>query len=55
MRGFTLVQLAALLRPELFVINGAEDVKRPLHAANFVQGLMHAVLACVRAQPMQDQ
>jgi hypothetical protein len=46
---------AALLTTELFVINDAEAVERPLHAADFVQGLMHAVLAGVGTQPMQDQ
>ncbi len=50
-----LVQLAALLTPEFFVINRAEDVERPLYAADFVQGLMHAVLARIGTKPVQDQ
>ena len=54
-RGFALIQLAPLLAAELFVVNGAEDVDRPLYAADLVQGLMHAVLAGIGTKPVDGR
>src|SRR6266566_3814917 len=48
-RGLALVQLAALLPSELLAVDGAQDVDGALHAADLIQGLVRAVLACVRA------
>ena len=53
MRGFAFVQLPPLLAAKLAVIDRAEDVEGPLYTADLVQGLVHAVLAGVRAEPMQ--
>jgi hypothetical protein len=55
MRSLAFVQFAALMPSELLIVHGPQDVDGTLHAADLVQSLMHAVLARVRAQPMQDQ
>ena len=36
------------------IVDGVQDVDGPLHTPDLIERLVHAVLARVRAQPMND-
>ena len=54
-RGLAFVQLPSLPPAVFLVVDRAQDVDGALHPADLIQGLVHAVLARIRAQPVQDQ
>ncbi len=52
MRGFAFVKLPSLAPSVTFLVDRAQDVDGAIHAAELIERLVHAVLACVRAQPV---
>jgi hypothetical protein len=53
--GLALVEFTSLAPPVVLLVDRTEDVDRAVHAPDLVQRLVHAVLARVPVQPMQDQ
>ena len=55
MRSLAFVQFPSLAASVFLLVDRAQDVDGAIHAAELIERLVHAVLARVRAQPVQDQ